>query len=86
VWLLFALVALLWVDQTDLGEPWRWIIRIAFVAASILIPLGFFLSVTRPDALRPKRCHRIGVTWPVSLLGLERRRSAWVCSSRGGIG
>jgi hypothetical protein len=22
VWLVFALVAMLWVDQTDLGEPW----------------------------------------------------------------
>jgi hypothetical protein len=41
------------VDQTDLGEPWKWIVRIAFVAAPILMPLGFFLSVTRPDAQRP---------------------------------
>jgi hypothetical protein len=53
VWLVFALVALLWVDQTDLGEPLKWIVRIAFVAAPILMPLGFFLSVTRPDAERP---------------------------------
>ena len=53
VWLVFALVALLWVDQTDLGEPLKWVIRIAFVAAPILMPLGFFLSVTRPDAQRP---------------------------------
>jgi hypothetical protein len=36
-----------------LGEPWKWIVRIAFVAAPILMPLGFFLSVTRPDAQRP---------------------------------
>jgi hypothetical protein len=53
VWLVFALVALLWVDQTDLGEPLKWVIRIAFVAAPILMPLGFFLSVTPPDAERP---------------------------------
>ena len=53
VWLVFALVALLWVDQTDLGEPLKWLIRIAFVAAPILMPLGFFLSVTQPDAQRP---------------------------------
>ena len=38
VWLVFALVALLWVDQTDLGEPLKWVIRIAFVAAPILMP------------------------------------------------
>ena len=53
VWLVFALVALLWVDQSDLGEPLKWVIRLAFVAAPILMPLGFFLSVTQPDAQRP---------------------------------
>jgi hypothetical protein len=53
VWLVFALVALLWVDQTDLGEPLKWVIRLGFVAAPILMPLGFFLSVTQPDAQRP---------------------------------
>jgi hypothetical protein len=53
VWLVFALVALLRVDLADLGEPLKWVIRIAFVAAPILMPLGFFLSVTQPDAQRP---------------------------------
>jgi heme/copper-type cytochrome/quinol oxidase subunit 4 len=53
VWVVFALVALLWVDQTDFGEPLKWVIRLAFAAAPILMPLGFFLSVTRPDAERP---------------------------------
>ena len=53
VWIIFALVALLWVDQIDFGEPVKWIIRVAFAAAPILMPLGFFLSVTRPDAQRP---------------------------------
>jgi len=53
VWIIFALVALLWVDQTGLGEPLKWIIRVAFAAAPILMPLGFFLSVTRPEAQRP---------------------------------
>jgi hypothetical protein len=65
VWLVFALVALLWVDQTDLGEPWKWIVRIAFVAAPILMPLGFFLSVTRPHAQRPN-----GVVGLVYMAGL----------------
>ena len=53
VWIVFALVALLWVDQIDLGEPLKWVIRVAFAAAPILMPLGFFLSVTRPDTQRP---------------------------------
>ena len=47
--MLFALVALLWVDQTDLGEPLKWVVRLAFAVAPILMPLRFFLSVTRPD-------------------------------------
>ena len=53
VWLVFALVALLWVDQTDLGEPLKWVVRLAFAVAPIVMPLGFFLSVTRADAERP---------------------------------
>jgi hypothetical protein len=53
VWVVFALVALLWVDQTDLGEPLKWVVRLAFAVAPILMPLGFFLSVTRPDTERP---------------------------------
>jgi hypothetical protein len=53
VWVVFALVALLWVDQTDFGEPLKWVVRLAFAGAPILMPLGFFLSVTRPDAERP---------------------------------
>lgn len=53
VWIVFALVALLWVDQTDLSEPLKWVVRLAFAAAPILMPLGFFLSVTSPDAQRP---------------------------------
>src|SRR5215204_2695170 len=53
VWLVFALVALLWVEQTDLSEPLKWVVRLTFAVAPILMPLGFFLSVTRPDAQRP---------------------------------
>jgi|SRR5829696_666894 len=53
VWVVFALVALLWVDQADLGEPLKWVVRLAFAVAPILMPLGFFLSVTRPDTERP---------------------------------
>jgi hypothetical protein len=53
VWVVFALVALLWVDQTDHGEPLKWVVRLTFAVAPILMPLSFFLSVTRPDAQRP---------------------------------
>jgi hypothetical protein len=53
VWIVLALVALLWVDQTDLDDSLQWIVRIAFALAPILMPLGFFLSVIPPQAERP---------------------------------
>jgi hypothetical protein len=53
VWIVFALVALLYVDQTDLSEGLKWLVRTTFAVAPILMPLGFFLSVTSPRAERP---------------------------------
>src|SRR5215213_5108674 len=72
VWLVFALVAVLWVDQTDLGEPWKWIVRIAFVAAPILMPLGFFLSVTPGLTRSGPMVSSDWYTWLVLPLRLER--------------
>ena len=46
-------VALLYVDQTDLSDPWNQIVRSAIPSAAILLPLAFFLSVLRPDATKP---------------------------------
>lgn len=54
VWIVFALVALLYVDQTDLSDGLKWLVRTAFALAPILMPLGFFLSVVSPRAERPK--------------------------------
>ena len=79
VWVVFALVALLWVDQTDLGEPLKWVVRLAFAAAPILMPLGFFLSVTRPDAAAAQRRHCAGLrgrSRPCGRSGDTRRRPA----------
>jgi hypothetical protein len=53
VWILFALVGLLYVDQADLSDALKAVVRTTFAAAPILMPLGFFLSVLRPDAERP---------------------------------
>jgi hypothetical protein len=53
VWIVFALVALLYVDQTDLSDGLKWLVRTTFAVAPILMPLGFFLSVTSPRAERP---------------------------------
>lgn len=48
VLVLFALVAMIYIDQADLSEGLRSLSRILIVAAPILMPLGFFLSVARP--------------------------------------
>jgi hypothetical protein len=53
VMLILSLLALLYVDQTDLSDLWKQIVRSAIPSAAILLPLAFFLSVLRPDATRP---------------------------------
>ncbi|MEO3928337.1 hypothetical protein ABGB07_31360 [Micromonosporaceae bacterium B7E4] len=55
VLVLFALVALLYLDRADYGDGMRTLIRVLLVAAPILMPIGFFLSVVRPSDTRPNR-------------------------------
>jgi hypothetical protein len=55
VWIILALVALLFVDQADLGGTAKMLVRLGFAAGPILTPLGFFLSVVSPRAERPNR-------------------------------
>ncbi len=55
VWIIFALVAMLYVDQADLSDAVKMIVRICFGAAPILMPLGFFLSIIPPRAERPNK-------------------------------
>ena len=53
VLVLLTLVGLLLVDQADLSNGLRWLVRYALVAAPILMPLGFFLSVASPRSQSP---------------------------------
>jgi len=53
VWLVLSLVALRYVDEANLAEVMRWVVRLAFPAAAILMALGFFLSVLSEDAREP---------------------------------
>ncbi len=53
VWLVLSLVALRYVDEAALSEGMRWVVRLAFPAAALLMPLAFFLSVLSPDATEP---------------------------------
>ncbi len=54
VLVVLSLVAMLLVDQaTSLSEPLRQVARYTIVAAPILMPIGFFLSVASPQAEKP---------------------------------
>lgn len=55
VLVIFALVGLLYLDSADLGKPWQTLARVCLVLPPILMPAGFFLSVTSPVATTPNR-------------------------------
>jgi hypothetical protein len=55
VLILFALVAMLYVDQADLADGLKGLVRTLIAVAPILMPLGFFLSVVRPGDTRPNK-------------------------------
>jgi hypothetical protein len=55
VWLIFALVALLYLDKANLSGGWQAVVSTGFTAGPILMPLGFFLSVASPRASRPNK-------------------------------
>jgi hypothetical protein len=53
VWLVLSLVALRYVDEANLSEGMRWVVRLAFPVAAVLMSLGFFLSVIPEEAREP---------------------------------
>jgi hypothetical protein len=53
VWLVLSLVALRYVDEAALSEGMKWVVRVTFPAAALLMALGFFLSVLSPEATEP---------------------------------
>jgi hypothetical protein len=55
VLIILALVGLLYIDQADLGDGFKQLVRTCLAFAPILMPLGFFLSVVSPRAERPNR-------------------------------
>ncbi len=83
VWLVLSLVALRYVDEATLSEGMKWLVRLAFPAAALMMPLAFFLSVLSPKATEPNAmislAYVAGVVLAVGLLvlgvGLIRRRS-----------
>jgi hypothetical protein len=53
VFVILALVCQILADSANLPAPWLWLARIGVPLAAILIPLGFFLSMTSPAAAKP---------------------------------
>ena len=74
VWLVLSLVALRYVDEAILAEGMRWVVRLAFPAAALLMPLAFFLSVLSPEATQPNAmiylAYVAGIVLAVGLLTL----------------
>ncbi|GAA4949767.1 hypothetical protein HD597_002443 [Nonomuraea thailandensis] len=67
VLVLFALVAMLYVDQSGLPDALKALTRTLIVAAPILMPLGFFLSVVRPGDTKPNKLIYLTVAGGVCL-------------------
>ena len=74
VWLVLTLVALRYVDEATLSERMRWVVRLAFPVAAVLMALAFFLSVLSPKATEPNAmiylAYVAGVVLAVGLLVL----------------
>jgi hypothetical protein len=65
VLVILALVGMILVDQADMSDGLKSLVRYALVAGPILMPLGFFLSVASPRAEQPSR-----LAWLIPLGGL----------------
>ena len=53
--MLFALVALLYVDRADLPDRLEGLVRTTVTLAPILMSAGFFLCIAPPTATKPNR-------------------------------
>jgi hypothetical protein len=94
VWLVLSLVALRYVDEASLSEGMRWVVRLAFPVAAVLMAVGFFLSVLSPEATEPNAM--INLTFVAGLLlgvgvltlgiGLIRGRSTQGMPSGAAVG
>jgi hypothetical protein len=53
VLLIFSLIALRYVDEANLSETLKQVVRRTIPSSAILLPVAFFLSVLTPDATKP---------------------------------
>ena len=67
VLLILSLVALLYVDQANLSEAWKQVVRSTIPAAAIFLPAAYFLSVLSPTATKPNALIYLAYVGAVSL-------------------
>jgi hypothetical protein len=67
VLLILALVALRYVDEAQLSDRMKGIVRSAIPFAAILLPAAFFFSVLSPDATEPNALINLAYVGAVSL-------------------
>ena len=67
VLLLLSLVAIVLVDHAELGDGWKQVVRTTIPTAALLLPIAFFLSITRPDAERPTRLVNVAYLGAITL-------------------
>lgn len=67
VLLILSLVALFYVDQADLSEGWKQVVRSTIPASAIFLPAAYFLSVLSPMATKPNGLIYLAYVGAVSL-------------------
>jgi len=79
---ILALVCQILADNAALSPSWLWLARIGVPLAAVLIPTGFFLSMTSPSATQPNGLISliyvgiVGLAASVLTLGIGLLRSA----------
>ncbi len=53
VLLILSLVILRYIDEANLSERWKHIVKLGVPISAILLPAAFFFSVLSPDATKP---------------------------------
>lgn len=53
VFVILSLICQMLADAANLPPSWLWLARIGVPVAAVMIPAGFFLSMTSPAAIRP---------------------------------
>lgn len=84
VLLVLALVALRYVDEANLSERWKGVVRSAIPLSAIFLPAAFFLLVLSPNATEPNGLIYLAYVGAVVLalglillgIGLIRRQAA----------